>query len=239
MTALGIRRNNRGRSVKALGEEGNEVSALRVVSSVGPPADLIAAGLDSGCSGYSSGGVHNSREGRGRFPGDERFLAWCVAHHRAAAIRVGVLCRSLIPAEKSAHSRSARLHGWFSVTRSLGLLSDPTAAPVVFLPGGQTRHAWGKTARSLGERGGYAVSMDLRGYGESGWARDGNTLLEAYISDLSVVVESFERLPAVVGASLGGITGPLVAGHMVAGERFESSTESVVDFLKLAFEVSP
>ncbi len=90
---------------------------------------------------------------------------------------------------------------------------DPTAPPVVFLPGGgQTRHAWGKTARGLGERGWYAVSMDLRGHGDSGWARDGNYLLEAYVSDLGVVAESFERKPAVVGASLGGITGLLAAG---------------------------
>ncbi len=90
---------------------------------------------------------------------------------------------------------------------------DPTAPPVVFLPGGgQTRHAWGNTARSLGERGWYALSMDLRGHGESEWAEDGNYLLEAYVSDLWVVAESFERLPAVVGASLGGITGLLAAG---------------------------
>ena len=71
---------------------------------------------------------------------------------------------------------------------------DPMAPPVVFLPGGgQTRHARGNTARSLGERGWYALSMDLRGHGESEWAEDGNYLLEAYVSDLWVVAESLER----------------------------------------------
>ena len=37
----------------------------------------------------------------------------------------------------------------------------------------KTRFAWGSTARTLAEHGWYAVSLDLRGHGESGWAPDG------------------------------------------------------------------
>lgn len=49
------------------------------------------------------------------------------------------------------------------------------APPVLPLHGGgQTRHAWGSTARILAERGWYAVALDLRGHGDSAWAPDGN-----------------------------------------------------------------
>jgi len=49
------------------------------------------------------------------------------------------------------------------------------AAPVLLLHGGgQTRHAWGGTARALAEQGWYAVALDLRGHGDSGWSPDGN-----------------------------------------------------------------
>ncbi len=42
------------------------------------------------------------------------------------------------------------------------------APPVLLLHGGgQTRHAWGTTAQSLAERGWYAVSLDMRGHGDS------------------------------------------------------------------------
>ena len=104
---------------------------------------------------------------------------------------------------------------------------DPSAAPVVFLSGGgQTRHAWGNTARALGERGWYAVSMDARGHGESEWSSEGNYLLEAFVSDLCVVAQSLERPPAVVGASLGGITALMAAADPV---RLKLSALVLVD----------
>ena len=87
--------------------------------------------------------------------------------------------------------------------------ATPRRLPVVFLPGGgQTRHIWGNTARALGERGWCAVSMDLRGHGESGWASDARDLLDDFVSDLRKVVETFDRAPDVGGASPGGVTWP-------------------------------
>lgn len=122
---------------------------------------------------------------------------------------------------------------------------DPASPPVIFLPGGgQTRHAWGGAARRLGERGWYAVSMDLRGHGESGWAHDGNYLLESYISDLCTVAAGFDRLPAVVGASLGGITALLAAGGVsrlplaalvlvdIAPRMEVRGVERIIDFMQ-------
>ena len=84
---------------------------------------------------------------------------------------------------------------------------------MIFLPGGgQTRHAWGNTARRVGEAGGYALAMDLRGHGESGWPEPANYRLEAFVSDLACVAAELSRPPAVVGASLGGLTALLAAG---------------------------
>ena len=50
-------------------------------------------------------------------------------------------------------------------------LGDPQAPAVVFLHGGgQTRRSWGKAAAAVAERGWQAVTVDLRGHGESDWS---------------------------------------------------------------------
>jgi pimeloyl-ACP methyl ester carboxylesterase len=47
---------------------------------------------------------------------------------------------------------------------------DPARPPVILLHGGgQTRHAWKRTAAVLERRGYAALSVDLRGHGDSGW----------------------------------------------------------------------
>jgi pimeloyl-ACP methyl ester carboxylesterase len=45
---------------------------------------------------------------------------------------------------------------------------DPLASAVVFLHGGgQTRRSWGRAAAAVAERGWQAITVDLRGHGES------------------------------------------------------------------------
>ena len=53
--------------------------------------------------------------------------------------------------------------------------------------GGQTRHSWASTAVSLAERGWKAVSLDLRGHGESDWAADGDYDSLRFAEDLVAV----------------------------------------------------
>jgi pimeloyl-ACP methyl ester carboxylesterase len=78
--------------------------------------------------------------------------------------------------------------------------------PVILLHGGgQTRHSWRTTARTLAEQGWRAWTFDLRGHGDSDWASDGDYSPDAYAEDARRLIKSMPRRPAVVGASLGGI----------------------------------
>jgi pimeloyl-ACP methyl ester carboxylesterase len=90
----------------------------------------------------------------------------------------------------------------------------PGQQPVILLHGGgQTRHAWKNTARILAANNFYAVSMDLRGHGESGRSKDGKYTTESFLQDLETVVNSFSTPPILVGASLGGILSLLFQGE--------------------------
>jgi non-heme chloroperoxidase len=93
------------------------------------------------------------------------------------------------------------------VTLAADVYGDEGAPPVVLLHGGgQTRHAWGTTALVLAEHGWRAYTVDLRGHGDSEWAPDGNYTLEGFAGDVIAMSNGFDQLPALVGASLGGIS---------------------------------
>jgi pimeloyl-ACP methyl ester carboxylesterase len=85
--------------------------------------------------------------------------------------------------------------------------------PVLLLHGGgQTRHAWGSTARVLAARGWHALSIDLRGHGESEWPADADYSLEAFADDIRAVAATLPEPPVLVGASLGGSASILALG---------------------------
>jgi pimeloyl-ACP methyl ester carboxylesterase len=80
---------------------------------------------------------------------------------------------------------------------------------VLFHGGGQTRHAWGGTARLLGDKGWRATTVDLRGHGDSDWApadQDGPYTLDAFAADVRAVAAQQARPPVLIGASLGGLS---------------------------------
>jgi pimeloyl-ACP methyl ester carboxylesterase len=90
---------------------------------------------------------------------------------------------------------------------------DPDAWPVLFLHGGgQTRHAWGKTAETVAASGWRTVALDLRGHGESDWAPNGDYSFTAFCADCVAVVDKLGRPPVLVGASLGGMSAMLAEG---------------------------
>ncbi|MCU1499448.1 MAG: alpha/beta hydrolase, partial [Acidimicrobiales bacterium] len=101
----------------------------------------------------------------------------------------------------------------------LALVGDaegPEDGPPVLLlhGGGQTRHSWAGTLGTLAVQGWRAVSFDLRGHGDSQWAPDGNYTLEAFAADVAAVASSFDRPPALVGASLGGLSSLLALAEV-------------------------
>jgi len=84
--------------------------------------------------------------------------------------------------------------------------------------GGQNRLAWKGSGAALAEQGYRVVSLDARGHGDSQWCPEGRYEMETMAHDLLAVMEQLgtER-PAVVGASLGGITA--LEAHAVTGYR--------------------
>src|SRR5918995_2341051 len=82
--------------------------------------------------------------------------------------------------------------------------------PVLLLHGGgQTRHAWSRTARRLAEAGWHAVALDQRGHGDSAWVADGAYAFRDFAADAAAVAQQIAqeqgRRPVAIGASLGGI----------------------------------
>jgi len=120
--------------------------------------------------------------------------------------------RSTLPSSKNSASRLT-----FKVRDGLTLVADaygdPANRPVLLAHGGgQTRHAWGGTAKTLAEHGFYAVSLDLRGHGDSDWSPSGDYQLDFFGNDVRQVAAELGR-PVMVGASLGGLSAMIAGGE--------------------------
>jgi len=92
----------------------------------------------------------------------------------------------------------------------------PGAAPVLLLPGGgQTRHSWRRVAEAIAAAGHRAISLDLRGHGDSDWHPEGDYRIDALADDVTDVATRCAPGRAVaVGASVSGIASLLaVARH--------------------------
>ncbi|WP_197507058.1 alpha/beta fold hydrolase [Mycobacterium sp. 852002-50816_SCH5313054-b] len=97
-------------------------------------------------------------------------------------------------------------------------LGDPRARAVVFLHGGgQTRRSWAKAAAAVAKRGWQAVTIDLRGHGESDWSSDGDYRVVSFAADVQEVLRTLPPQPVLVGASLGGFTSMLLEGELSPG----------------------
>jgi pimeloyl-ACP methyl ester carboxylesterase len=107
--------------------------------------------------------------------------------------------------------------------------------PVLLFPGGgQTRHSWDGTARLLGNKGWRATTVDLRGHGDSDWAPDGDYSLDAFAADVRDVARATgHRPPALVGASLGGIS------SLIAIAEDDQATDRPVASALVLVDVAP
>ena len=90
--------------------------------------------------------------------------------------------------------RFVRFEGFEGIHLVADVWGDDRDWPVLLMHGGgQTRHAWGNTAQVLAGHGWRAVSLDLRGHGDSEWAVNGDYSFTAYAADCVAVVDQLGR----------------------------------------------
>jgi pimeloyl-ACP methyl ester carboxylesterase len=94
-------------------------------------------------------------------------------------------------------------------------LGAPSAAdrPTVLMlhGGGQNRFSWKNTGQILAEDGLHVIALDSRGHGDSDRSGTANYTVDAMCEDTLAVLEQIGRPVALIGASMGGMTGLLVA----------------------------
>lgn len=94
---------------------------------------------------------------------------------------------------------------------------DGGPAALLLHGGGQTRGAWRETAERLARAGWLAYALDQRGHGDSDWSATGAYAIADFTADTAVVAAALASrtgtAPAVIGASLGGITALLAEGR--------------------------
>ncbi|MFC4764083.1 alpha/beta fold hydrolase [Dyella koreensis] len=95
-------------------------------------------------------------------------------------------------------------------------LRHPEGAPsLLFAHGfGQTRGAWNAAATALAQEGCRCVSFDTRGHGESDRLPGGDYHMEQFVSDLVQLGNAQPSRPVLIGASMGGLIGLVVAGEI-------------------------
>src|SRR5581483_6361158 len=77
--------------------------------------------------------------------------------------------------------------------------------------GGQNRFSWKNTGQVLADQGFHVVALDSRGHGDSDRAPDADYDVETLTADVMEVLGAIDRPVTLIGASMGGLTGILVA----------------------------
>lgn len=120
------------------------------------------------------------------------------------------------------------------------------ATRVLFLHGsGQSRQSWRRALQETAKRGLRGIALDLRGHGDSGWAKDADYTLKAFAADVRQVVDQLGGDVVLVGASLGGLASMLMLAESSTGVRAlalvdithrveESGAKEVVAFMESA-----
>lgn len=113
--------------------------------------------------------------------------------------------------------KTLTLSGWRGLKLAADIDGDPGHPAVLLLHGGgQTRHAWSRAFGQLVAGGYHVISYDARGHGGSEWAADGDYRTDALVADLKAILAALPQPPALVGASMGGITALTAIGESAA-----------------------
>src|SRR3984885_4170107 len=92
-----------------------------------------------------------------------------------------------------------------------GASEDGRPSILMLHGGGQNRSSWKNTGQILGEQGFHVVALDSRGHGDSDRAPGADYALETLCGDVLRVIDAIGRPVVLIGASMGGLTGILVA----------------------------
>ncbi|OBH15876.1 peroxidase [Mycolicibacter sinensis] len=95
-----------------------------------------------------------------------------------------------------------------------GVAADAAPTIVMLHGGGQNRHSWHKTGQILADRGYHVVALDTRGHGDSDRAPGADYAIEMLAADAGAVIDAIGRPVVLIGASMGGLTGILVADQL-------------------------
>jgi pimeloyl-ACP methyl ester carboxylesterase len=77
--------------------------------------------------------------------------------------------------------------------------------------GGQNRYSWKNTGQILADAGFHVIALDSRGHGDSDRSPTADYTVESLSGDILQVLYQIGRPVALVGASMGGLTGILAA----------------------------
>ncbi len=93
---------------------------------------------------------------------------------------------------------------------------NPAGTPdLLFAHGfGQTRGAWTASAAALAAEGCRCVTFDIRGHGESDRVAGGDYHMDQFADDLLRLTAAQPQAPILVGASMGGLLGIVIAGEV-------------------------
>src|SRR6202789_862513 len=91
--------------------------------------------------------------------------------------------------------------------------ADTGGRPTILMlhGGGQNRHSWKNTGQILADHGFHVVALDSRGHGDSDRSPDADYDIETLTADVMQVLDAIGRPVMLIGASMGGLTGILVA----------------------------
>lgn len=91
--------------------------------------------------------------------------------------------------------------------------SDVAGRPTILMlhGGGQNRFSWKKTGQILADEGYHVVALDSRGHGDSDRAPHADYAVDTLTADVLHVLDAIDRPVVLIGASMGGLTGILVA----------------------------
>ncbi len=97
--------------------------------------------------------------------------------------------------------------------RSAGGTAAASDRPSVLMlhGGGQNRHSWKNTGQVLADTGFHVIALDSRGHGDSDRSPDADYDVETLTADVMAVLDAIGQPVILIGASMGGLTGILVA----------------------------